>query len=288
MKKSVAFTIGGVPEHFNLPWHLAIEEGLFEKESITLTWKEYPGGTGAMARDLRSGSLDIAVLLTEGIVADIAKGNPAKIIGIYVQSPLIWGIHVPADSDYHQIEQLQGKRYAISRIGSGSHLMAFVDARQRGWQLQQEQLVIVGDLSGARKAFKNREADIFMWERFMTQALVDQREFRRLGECATPWPCFVIAVRQEILDRYQPQLQKLLQVIYQTNKNFMNNEAASAMVSTKYGLTPKDAATWFSLTKWAVDNSVPTDTLSKVVSSLHELHLIENLVDAALLYQNIY
>ena len=25
--------IGGVPEHFNLPWHLAMEEGNFEKEN---------------------------------------------------------------------------------------------------------------------------------------------------------------------------------------------------------------------------------------------------------------
>jgi ABC-type nitrate/sulfonate/bicarbonate transport system substrate-binding protein len=31
--------VGGVPEHFNLPWHLALENGLFESENINVEWK---------------------------------------------------------------------------------------------------------------------------------------------------------------------------------------------------------------------------------------------------------
>lgn len=288
MIQPVNFTVGGVPEHFNLPWHLAIEKGLFEKESINLSWRDYPGGTGAMTKDLRSGALDIAVLLTEGIVADIAKGNPSKIISIYVQSPLIWGIHVPAYSPYTQVEQLQGRRYAISRIGSGSHLMAFVDASQRGWQLKEEQLVVVGDLNGAREAFKTNKAEIFMWERFMTQPLVDKGEFRRVGECPTPWPCFVIAVRQEILNQYRPQLQKLLQVIYQVNTNFKNDASSAEVVSKKFGLTSQDASAWFLLTEWATNNHFPQDTLNLVSNTLYKLHLIENSLNSTEVYENIY
>ncbi|MEP3090154.1 MAG: ABC transporter substrate-binding protein, partial [Nonlabens ulvanivorans] len=37
--------IGGVPEHFNLPWHFAIEDGAFEKEGIDLQWQDVPEGT---------------------------------------------------------------------------------------------------------------------------------------------------------------------------------------------------------------------------------------------------
>jgi ABC-type nitrate/sulfonate/bicarbonate transport system substrate-binding protein len=287
MTESVKFTIGGVPEHFNLPWHLAIKEGSFEKEGISLTWRDYPGGTGAMTKDLRNGTLDIAVLLTEGMVADIAKGNTAKIISLFVKSPLIWGIHVPAGSAFSDVKQIEGKRYAISRIGSGSHLMAFVDAQQRGWQLREDQLVVVGGLDGAREAFENNKADIFMWERFMTQPLVDQGEFRRIGECLTPWPCFVIAVRKEVLDQFRVLLQKLLQVVYQATKRFKNNPKAAEMVCANFGLTPKDAHDWISLTEWAVDNSFPSGTLDKVVQTLHELHLIEKPVEVAVLYENL-
>jgi hypothetical protein len=37
---------------------------------------------------------------------------------------------------------------------------------------------------------------------FMTKPLVDKGIFRRIGDCPTPWPCFVIAVRDEILEKY--------------------------------------------------------------------------------------
>src|SRR6185437_1743831 len=145
---AVSFNVGGVPEHFNLPWQLAIKNGLFEEKGITVNWKSYSTGTGAMCADLRNTSLDIAVLLTEGIVADIAKGNPSRIIQVYVKSPLMWGIHVAASSNIHELSQLKGKRYAISRFGSGSHLMAFVDAKLRGWSLTEDQFVIVNNMDG--------------------------------------------------------------------------------------------------------------------------------------------
>ena len=100
-------TIAGVPEHFNLPWHLAIANGDFEKENINLEWTDVPEGTGKMCQMLREESTDIAVILTEGIVKDIVAGNPSKIVQVYVQTPLIWGIHVGAKSNYHNLEDLK-------------------------------------------------------------------------------------------------------------------------------------------------------------------------------------
>ena len=43
MKK---FKIGGVPEHFNLPWRLAIEEGRLNDLDVNLHWSDMTGGTG--------------------------------------------------------------------------------------------------------------------------------------------------------------------------------------------------------------------------------------------------
>ena len=62
---------GGVPEHFNYPWHIAIEQGFFAAEDIELEWTDYKGGTGAMCQDLRADVIDVATLLTEGAIADI-------------------------------------------------------------------------------------------------------------------------------------------------------------------------------------------------------------------------
>ena len=128
--------IGGVPEHFNLPWTLTIKNGEYKKNDIDLQWHDYSGGTGAMCKALRDKEIDIAVILTEGIIKDIIDGNPSKIVQTFIQTPLIWGIHVAADSPYKAIEDLKGTKAAISRYGSGSHLMAYINAENNKWNLK--------------------------------------------------------------------------------------------------------------------------------------------------------
>ena len=170
------------------------------RDSLDLEYVDVPGGTGAMTRGLQEKELDIAIVLAEGGIASVLKGNPCSIVKTYVESPLIWGIHVAADSDIESIEEIQGKRYAISRFGSGSHLMAIVDASERGWPTDDLKFEKIGNLDGAREALSKGDADIFFWERFTTAPFVDAGEFRRVGERRTLWPAFVVLVRDEVLD----------------------------------------------------------------------------------------
>lgn len=271
--------IGGVPEHFNIPWNISVENKEFEKENILVEWIDYPGGTGAMANDLRNGKLDVAVLLTEGIVADISKGNPSRIISQYVSSPLIWGIHVPSYLSINSIDEIKDRRYAISRIGSGSHLMAYVNAMQRGWKIAEAQFVVVGNINGAREAFKNKDAEVFMWEKFMTQPLVDSGEFNRVGECPTPWPCFVIAARNEVIEKKPEVLRKMLLTIKRSCESFMKNPVATSMVVDRFGLEPEQAEEWFSITQWNAGTPLSPETFNLVANTLLDLKLIHQNLD---------
>jgi ABC-type nitrate/sulfonate/bicarbonate transport system substrate-binding protein len=106
--------IAGVPEHFNLPWHLCIENGEFEEVGIDLQWIDVPEGTGKMCEMLKEGEIDIAVVLTEGCIKAIANDNSSKIVQLFVESPLIWGIHVAAQSEFKTIDDLQNKKVAFS------------------------------------------------------------------------------------------------------------------------------------------------------------------------------
>ena len=121
-------TVAGVPEHFNLPWHLALEEGAFEDRGLELTWLDVPEGTGRMCELVNNRTVDMAVVLTEGALRHAAKGNPLVILQQYVGSPLLWGIHVNAKSKHENLQSLENAPVAISRMGSGSHLMAMVHA----------------------------------------------------------------------------------------------------------------------------------------------------------------
>lgn len=266
--------ISGVPEHFNLPWHLCIENGEFDVEGINLEWTDVPEGTGKLCQMLRDGSTDIAVILTEGIVKDIIAGNPSKIVQVYVESPLIWGIHVAANSSFQELSDLENKKAAISRIGSGSQLMAYVNAGNQGWQTDNLSFEIVNTIDGAVEALTNGTADYFMWERFMTKPLVDQGIFRRIADCPTPWPCFVIAVRDEIMEKHPGTIRRILEIINNTTIEFKEIPSIDRTLASKYGQQIEDIREWLSLTKWS-QKPLSEQMLNKVQNQLFALSVID-------------
>jgi ABC-type nitrate/sulfonate/bicarbonate transport system substrate-binding protein len=243
--------IAGVPEHFNLPWHLSIENSEFQANEIDLQWTDVPEGTGKLCQMLRNDETDIAVILTEGIIKDIVAGNQSKIVQIYVESPLIWGIHVAANSKYQTISDLENTKVAISRLGSGSQLMAYVNANKQGWNTENLQFEIINTINGAVEALTNGTADYFMWERFMTKPLVDKGIFRRIGDCPTPWPCFVIAVRNEILEKHPEIVSKILEIINAKTSNFKEIPNVDSVLASKYQQKIEDIQEWLSLTEWS-------------------------------------
>ena len=266
--------IAGVPEHFNLPWHLAIENGDFENQNIDLQWTDVPEGTGKMCQMLRDGSTDIAVILTEGIVKDIVAGNPSKIVQVYVDSSLIWGIHVAAKSDYKKLSDLENKKVAISRLGSGSQLMAYVNADTQNWKTENLEFEIINTIDGAVEALTNGNADYFMWERFMTKPLVDKGVFRRIADCPTPWPCFVIAVRKEILDNNPEIVTQILAIINQTTEEFKDIPSIDRTLASNYKQKIEDIQEWLSLTHWS-QKTLSEKMLNKVQNQLLELKIID-------------
>jgi len=267
--------IAGVPEHFNLPWHLGVESEDFSQLDVDLQYSDYPGGTGAMTKALAAGEVDMAVLLTEGAVADLINRGKSKLVKTFVESPLIWGIHVAANSDIQTIDQIQGRRYAISRFGSGSHLMAIVDAAERGWDAGSLEFVVVKNLAGAREALSKDAADIFFWEQFTTQPYVDNGEFRRLGVRETLWPAFVIAVNKSVLSTKADLVDRALQVINRQCRRLMENADAVDIIADRYQLNVDQIQQWFALTKWSTDFRCPSDSIEKVIEYLNRLEIVE-------------
>jgi ABC-type nitrate/sulfonate/bicarbonate transport system substrate-binding protein len=268
--------IAGVPEHFNLPWHLSIDSGEFETQGIDLQWTDVPEGTGKMCQMLRDGTTDIAVILTEGIVKDIVAGNPSRIVQVYVESPLIWSIHVAAKSNYNTLSDLENTKAAISRLGSGSQLMAYVNANNQGWRTDNLQFEIVNTIDGAMEALTKGTADYFMWERFMTKPLVDQGIFRRIADCPTPWPCFVIAVRDELLEKNPEIIQKILNIINSKTQIFKQIPGIDSVLAETFHQKTTDIQEWLSITQWS-QKPLDPEMLNKVQNQLFQLKIIDKI-----------
>lgn len=266
--------IGGVPEHFNLAWYLGLKNGEYKEKDINLRWKDYFGGTGAMCKGLRNGDIDMAVILTEGIIKDIIAGNKSKIVQTFVQTPLIWGIHVAANSNYNTIKELKGTKAAISRYGSGSHLMAYINAQNNKWNLDKDlNFEVIRNLDGAIEGLTAGKADYFMWEKFTTKPLVDDGTFRRVGNCPSPWPCFVIAVREDFLKTNEDDVKTILNIVNTTTAEFKDIPSIDKMIANRYEQELEDVQEWLSLTEWSQE-LIDKDTINNVQDQLLALNII--------------
>ncbi|MHA7843044.1 MAG: substrate-binding domain-containing protein [Winogradskyella sp.] len=271
--------IGGVPEHFNLAWYLTLKNGEYKAEGINLRWHDYYGGTGDMCKGLRSGKIDIAVILTEGIIKDIIEGNPSSIVQTFVETPLIWGIHVAEKSNFKTIRDIKGTRAAISRYGSGSHLMAYINAKNNDWDLEMDlSFEVIKNLNGAVEGLTNGDADYFMWEKFTTKPLVDDGIFRRVGECPTPWPCFVIAVRDEFIKNNEDDLKTILDIVNTTTSDFKSIPSIDRTISNRYDQEIEDVKEWLSLTEWSQE-LIDKKTIDNVQEQLFNLDIIPKKVN---------
>lgn len=268
------FKIGGVPEHFNLPWRNAIENGAFQRIGAELHWSDMTGGTGQMIKGLQAGSLDIAVLLTEGITRAILKGLDAKILNVYVKSPLCWGIHVPVAASITQAGSLAHGTFAISREGSGSHLMTYVKAKQEQWDLSSLKFNVVGDVYGGIWALNHGEADAFLWEKYTTSPFVEKGNCRLLDEVYTPWPCFVIAVKSDLLIENSALLHEIVHLVQEEAIKLKSSPNAVEQFAWRYALPAEQVEEWLSKTEWADSDEIDFTAFENVVEHLKTLGLV--------------
>ena len=271
--------IGGVPEHFNLAWYLALKNREFKDAGINLRWKDYYSGTGAMNKALREGEIDMAVILTEGIIKDIIEGNPSKIVQTFVSSPLIWGIHVAHGSKFKTIQDIKGKKAAISRYGSGSHLMSYVNAEKHNWDLDNDlNFEVIRNLEGAIEGLTSGRADYFLWEKFTTKPIVDNGIFRRIGNIPTPWPCFVIAVRKDFIENHSNDLKTILDIINNTTIEFKEIPSIDKTIANRYDQKLEDVQEWLSITEWSQE-VIDENTINTIQDTLLSLDIISEKVD---------
>ncbi|MDG1261943.1 MAG: ABC transporter substrate-binding protein [Flavobacteriales bacterium] len=265
----------GVPEHFNLPWLLAIGEGDFEAKGIQVIWEDYPGGTGSMSKALFEEEADLALLLTEGALTSISTGNPCKIHSFFVDSPLRWGVFTGIKSTFEEGGDFEGATFAISRFYSGSHLMAFHYCDVNGWEIEKDQFNLVGGLTGARASLASKPDQLFMWEKFITKPLVDEGEFKLVDECAAPWPSFSVVVREAFHNENPGLVDEVMEIVRAKSADFFQREEAAEVIAWRYGLKLGDAEEWLRQVKWSATASVDPTILMHVSEVLTKLEIMD-------------
>ena len=152
--------------------------------------------------------------------------------------------------------------------------MAYVNAQNEGWNTEKLQFEVINNLDGAVEALTQGTADYFMWEHFTTKPLVDKGTFRRLGDCPTPWPCFMIAATDKFLKGNSSVLKHILEVINLYTTEFKQIPSIDRTLANRYEQQLEDIQEWLSLTRWS-QSQIDFKSLEKVQDTLIDLKLID-------------
>ncbi|SFT84620.1 hypothetical protein SAMN04489724_2277 [Algoriphagus locisalis] len=266
--------ITGVPEHFNFPWKKVVAAQPFEKDGILLHWKDESRGSGQMNKDLREDKTDIALVLTESFLKDFEAGNPSKMIGFHVISPLNWGIHISGESPVNSLSEITAPTFLISREGSGSQLMSYVLAKREGWESDRLEFKVINNLPGALEVMTPEKPEMFLWEKYTTKPWVDSQEMKRIGEVPSPWPCFAIIATEKAIEGFGETLFTLRDLVYQESAKLQTSPTAIEDISKTYELQKEDVKEWFAQTTWAVDNKISKSQLVESINTMKELGII--------------
>ena len=261
--------VGGVAEHYNLPWHLLIESEKLSAIGVELQWIDCPGGTGEMTSYLNANELDMAVLLTEGMVTSFMKGSQAKIASIFVKSSLEWGVHSSRSNPFVPGET-KPVTIAISRKGSGSHLMALLYLRRKGIALENVRFKEVGSLAGALQAFDRLEVDLFLWEKYTTEPYCSSHDLALIDSIFTPWPCFVIAVREAFYKQHREKVSRLLSEVFREADLLKQDTNAVDLISERYHLSRNRVNKWFEKVVWGDGENLSVQEVNEVIDQLRD------------------
>ncbi|KAG2234404.1 hypothetical protein INT48_003631 [Thamnidium elegans] len=283
--------IGYVPEHFSTPLYVARDLGFFKDTGVNV--ELVLCGTGEMTSKLQDKSIDLAIALTEGLVAGISKGQDwYKIVGTYVDAPLCWALSAAKDSKHDSIDTLYNTNVAISRYGSGSHIMAYVLAEQRKWLKKDQapfQFTVLNNFKSMRDGVNDGSCDYFMWETFTTKPYHDSGEIKRIGQITPPWPAFMFAAHVDLLKNHVEELVKVLKAIEKATKIFMDQKEDESVkhVMRILEYPEEDVRRWFKTVKYAEDTQqVSQDAIKVTLSTLlhagvvnEPIKSVEELVD---------
>lgn len=284
--------VGYIPEHFASPL-LLLSRTPWGEANLELV--SQPAGTGQVLTSFDASSaegqkIDVAIALTEALIAGIAKGRQdLKLVGSYVKTPLVWAVSTgtsPQAEKYQSIDDLRGTTLGISRVGSGSQIMASVMALQRSWPTGGEGAAEEGGISfhidntfpSLRSSVNTGRTSAFMWETFTTKPFYDSGEVRKIGEVPTPWPSWTIAAStntalaslpsRALLDDFLHRLQGA--IVDFTSQESLRESRPEEFIIKELGYQRKDVEDWLKTVRWVGDGrgSVSdTPTLGQTTST---------------------
>lgn len=141
-----------------LPLFIAIDEKLFQKHGLEVV-PVFFGGTPLIVSAMMAGEFPIGLTGGGGIISSRLAGSDLTVIGSYLQVLTINGMAKP---EIKSINDLKGKKIAVSRIGASTYFAAVAMLDSRGMKPTDVLFIQAGGNAESFAALTNGAVDAAM------------------------------------------------------------------------------------------------------------------------------
>jgi ABC-type nitrate/sulfonate/bicarbonate transport system substrate-binding protein len=214
------------------PANIGQATGIFANHGLDLEIAGF-GGDAKLQQAMAADAVDIGLGSGPGM-AFIAKGAPVKAIAAMAGPPLLFAVVVRADGSVKSVDDLKGRKVAISTVGSATNWLMNEVSRQHGWGYDGFVQVPIGENSARIAALKSGAVDACVVE--IGSALNftgrgDGRILMRFGDVAKDFIMHVIFATDKAITQRPNTLKAFLRGWFETIAFMRNNKAKSVAIA---------------------------------------------------------
>ena len=214
------------------PANIGQATGIFAKHGLDIEIAGF-GGDAKLQQAMAADAVDIGLGSGPGM-AFIAKGAPVKAIAAMAGPPLLFAVVVRADGSVKTVDDLKGRKVAISTVGSATNWLMNEVSRQHGWGYDGFVQIPIGENGARIAALKSGAVDACVVEigtalNFAERG--DGRILMRFGDVAKDFIMHVIFATDKSIAQRPDALKAFLQGWFETIAFMRKNKAKSVAIA---------------------------------------------------------
>jgi ABC-type nitrate/sulfonate/bicarbonate transport system substrate-binding protein len=214
------------------PANIGQATGIFAKHGLDLEIAGF-GGDAKLQQAMAADAVDVGLGSGPGM-AFIAKGAPVKAIAAIAGPPLLFAVVVRADGSVKSVDDLNGRKVAISTVGSATNWLMNEVSRQHGWGYDGFIQIPIGENSARIAALKAGAVDACVVEIGSALNFTDRGDGRilmRFGDVAKDFIMHVIFATDKAIVQRPDALKAFLQGWFETIAFMRKNKAKSVAIA---------------------------------------------------------
>jgi NitT/TauT family transport system substrate-binding protein len=214
------------------PATIGQDVGIFAKHGLDLDIAGF-GGDAKLQQAMAAGAVDVGLGSGPGM-AFIAKGAPVKGIAAIAGPPLIFAMVVRGDGAVKTVDDLKGRKVAISTVGSATNWLMNEVSRQHGWGFDGFEQVPIGENAARIAALKSGAVDACVVDIGSALNFVgrgDGRILMRFGDVAKHFIMHVIFATDAAIAQKPAALSAFVQGWFETIAFMRVNKAKSVAIA---------------------------------------------------------